>query len=91
MRFTLVIFDRHHDILGGRNIAWFNSLHSVLKLTNVNMENHMILVKERTAICSQLMSTQETVFPCDDMQRSNTQSRGFPLDKKDSKEGKSLQ
>lgn len=54
----------------------------ILKLTNVNMENHMILVKERTAICSQLMSTQETVFPCDDMQRSNTKSRGFPLDKK---------
>lgn len=47
----------------------------MLKITSLNVVRHMKLEDERTALFSQLeiMSTQETEFPCDSTQSPNTQ------------------
>lgn len=54
----------------------------MLKRILLNMESLMIIVKERTAVFLQLMSTQETEFPCDSTEFKYS-SRRCPLSNED--------
>lgn len=60
----------HENSISRRNIAWFISLHAEDDGSH-NVKSHDVERREGVWYFLQLMSTQETEFPCDSTQSSN--------------------